>query len=135
MKAFGIISMIFLMSCLNTSCSGQTQSIENTTLSDTDNVEVYYFHYARRCTTCKAVEDESKKAVEELYSSKVIFAAFDMDEPIGEKKAEELGIEGQTLIILKGNTKIDLTNEGFMYATNNPEKLKSIFKEKITPLL
>ena len=135
MKALGIISLILLVTSLNTSCLGQTQPTENTTLAATETVQVYYFHFSRRCTTCKAVEAESKKAVEELFGNKVLFAAYDMDEPEGEKKAGDLGIEGQTLIIYCGNTKIDLTNEGFMYAVNKPEKLKEIFKEKITPLL
>ncbi|PKP30519.1 MAG: hypothetical protein CVT99_12685 [Bacteroidetes bacterium HGW-Bacteroidetes-16] len=135
MKALGIISLILLVTSLNTSCLGQTQPTESTTLAATKTVQVYYFHFSRRCTTCKAVEAESKKAVEELFGNKVLFAAYDMDEPDGEKKAEDLGIEGQTLIIYGGNTKIDLTNEGFMYAVNKPEKLKEIFKEKITPLL
>ena len=135
MKALGIISLILLVTSLNTSCLGQTQPTENTSLAATETVQVFYFHYARRCTTCKAVEAESKKAVEELFGNKVLFAAYDMDEPEGEKKAEDLGIEGQTLVIYGGNTKTDLTNEGFMYAVNKPEKLKEIFKEKITPLL
>ena len=32
---------------------------------------MYYFHYERRCATCQAVEDESAKALNELYPEKV----------------------------------------------------------------
>ena len=49
--------------------------------------------------------------------------------------AGELGVSGQTLLIVSGETRINITNEGFMNARSNPEKLKQIMKEKIDPLL
>jgi len=51
------------------------------------------------------------------------------------EKAEKIGVAGQTLVIVKGETKINLTNEGFMYARSNPGKLETLIKEKIDPLL
>jgi len=51
------------------------------------------------------------------------------------KKAEELGVSGQTLLIVSGDIKINITNEAFMYARSKPEKLKQVIKEKIDPLL
>jgi len=37
--------------------------------------------------------------------------------------------------LVKGDQKINLTNEGFLYAVTNPTKLKSIIKEKVDGLL
>ena len=38
-----------------------------TAVSKTAKVEVYYFHFTRRCVTCQAVETESQKAIAALY--------------------------------------------------------------------
>jgi len=37
-------------------------------------------------------------------------------------------------LVVKGNKKVNLTNEGFMYARTNPKKFKSIIKEKVDKL-
>ena len=108
---------------------------ENIKLTKADKVEVFYFHFTRRCITCQNVENVSKEAVAELYGDKVNFTGYNLDEPEGEKKGEELGIYGQTLLIVGGDAKIDITSEGFMNARNNSDKLKQIIKEKIDPLL
>ena len=136
MKTIKIISIVvFFITAMNISCSGNASKNENATVKKADDVKVYYFHNARRCATCKAVEAESKKAVEELYGDKVPFAAYNLEEDEGEQKAEELGVSGQTLLIVSGNTKINITNAAFMNARNNPEKLKQIIKNKIDPLI
>lgn len=99
------------------------------------NVEVYYFHFNFRCETCRAVESEAKLAVEVLFGGDVTFQAVNLDEKAGEAKGEELGVNSQTLLIVKGDKKINLTNEGFLYAQTNPDKLRKIIEDKIKPLL
>jgi len=135
MKTIKLISLLFVMASMSISCTGQTNKDETKSVKKADDVQVYYFHNTRRCATCKAVEAESKKAVEELYGDKVAFAAYNLEEEKGEEKANELGVSGQTLLIVSGETKINITNEGFMNARNNPDKLKQIIKDKIDPLL
>lgn len=98
-------------------------------------IEAYYFHFTSRCVTCKAVEAEAKKDLESLYGSKVIFKSVNLDEASSKAIADRLNVEGQTLLVVKGDKKINLTNEGFMYARNNPEKFKAVIKEKVDPLL
>jgi hypothetical protein len=121
---------------LNMSCSAQPgKKDENKQISDTGNVEVYYFHYTRRCATCLSVESVSKEAVAELYGDKVIFSDFNLEDEKGKQKGEQLGIHGQTLLIVSRDTKMNITNEAFLNARSNPDKLKQIIKEKIDPLL
>jgi hypothetical protein len=48
---------------------------------------------------------------------------------------DQLGISGQTLLIVKGDKKFNITIEGFMYAEGKPEKYQSIIKQKIDSLL
>jgi len=98
-------------------------------------VDVYYFHLNTRCATCKAVESEAKQDIKELFGNDVIFAAYNLDEKAGEIKGKELDVNSQTLLVVKGDIKINLTNEGFLYAQTNPDKFRKIIEEKIKPLL
>ena len=82
-----------------------------------------------------AVEAESKDIINELYKDKVVFSAYNLEENDGKERAGELGVSGQTLLIVSGESRINITNEGFINARSNPEKLKQIMKEKIDPLL
>jgi hypothetical protein len=115
-------------------CTAQT-SAKTTQTSTSAKVEAYYFHLTTRCVTCKAVEEEAKKDLEALYGGKVTFQAINIEDDASKAIVAKLKIEGQTLLLVKGDKKINLTNEGFLYARNNPEKFKSIIKEKVDGLL
>jgi len=108
--------------------------------SKINKIEAYYFHNTSRCVTCKTVEAEAKQDIETLYPAfikkgDVRFTALNLEEASGKAVAEKLGVSGQTLLLVKGEKKIDITNEGFLYARTNPAKLKKIIKEKIDGLL
>jgi len=115
-------------------CKAQTAKKETKSAASA-KVEAFYFHMSTRCVTCKAVESEAKKNLETLYGGKVTFQAINIEDDANKAIVEKLKISGQTLLIVKGGTKINLTNEGFMYAVNNPGKFKSIIKEKVDGLL
>ena len=136
MKSLNItLSLIFFVG-LTISCNAQPEKkVINSDLALAESVEVFYFHNTRRCVTCQAVEKESKNIVEELYAEKVTFLAYNLEEKDGKEMAGELGVSGQTLLIVSGETRINVTNEGFLNARSNPEKFKQIMKDKIDPLL
>lgn len=120
-------------------CNAQS-SKEASIAGKSGKVEAYYFHFNARCITCKTVEAEAKADLEMLYpelikSGKISFQAINLDESSSKGIAEKLGVNGQTLLLVKGNQKINITNEGFMYARNNPEKFKAVIKEKVDMLL
>ncbi len=103
-------------------------------------IEVYYFHFTRRCMTCNNVEKVSKEAVEQQYPEKVkagevIFKSINLDEKEGEAIGAKFNVEGQTLLIVSGDKRVDLTDKGFMYANNSPEKLKAEIRKAIDGLL
>jgi hypothetical protein len=106
----------------------------------TTKIEVYYFHFTRRCMTCTNVEKVSKEAVETQYTEQVkkgdiIFKSVNLDEKEGEEIGAKYKIEGQTLIIISGDKKVDLIDKGFLYANNNPEKLKAEIKKAIDGMI
>ncbi|OFX61630.1 MAG: hypothetical protein A2066_16345 [Bacteroidetes bacterium GWB2_41_8] len=123
------ISIVLLMSSFI--CNAQTQKKEATAATQ---IEAYYFHNASRCVTCKTVEAEAKADLESLYGSQVTFKALNLEAPATKPIAKKLDVSGQTLLVVKGNKKVNLTNEGFMYARTNPKKFKSIIKEKVDKL-
>ena len=115
---------------------GNAQTSKKVTPASASNkVEAYYFHFNARCETCRKVESETKTDIESLYSGKVSFKAINLDDASSKEIAEKLKISGQTLLIVKGDKQINLTNEGFLYAMPNPAKLKSIIKQKVDGLL
>lgn len=118
---------------IGVSLSAQTSSQDKQ--KETPGVSVYYFHFNTRCETCRAVEDETKADISMLFGNKVSFNAYNLDKPEGDAKGKELGVNSQMLLVVKGDTKIDLTNEGFLYARTDPDKFKKVIEEKIKPLL
>ena len=103
-------------------------------------VEVYYFHFTRRCVTCQAVETETQAAIAALYPGQakkglIVFKAVNLDEKTSDALAKKCKAEGQALLIISGGKRFDLTDQGFMYAKSNPEKLKAELKKVIDPLL
>ncbi len=141
MKKITSILFVLIIALNVTACNnGQSNNKEDKVTVKTDKkIEVYYFHYSHRCKTCVAVEEETKKALNELYpkemkSGTITFQSIDMDEEEGEQLAEKMQISGQTLIFIQDNKKLNLTNDGFMYAVTNPDKLKSKIKKTVLSL-
>jgi hypothetical protein len=102
-------------------------------------VEVYYFHYSRRCAACRNVENESKRIVETLYADlvekgEVVFASINLEEQENHALAERCGATGQSLLVISGEERIDITSQGFMHARNS-ERYEQEIKKVIDPLL
>lgn len=131
MKTLLILTMLIAASiCQDTFAQTINHSQEEPT-----KVNVYYFHFTRRCATCNAVESVTKEAIAEYYGTQVSFIDLNLDKKPGKQKGKELSVSGQTLLIVSGDTQINITSDGFMNARSKPEKLKQIIKEKIDPLL
>jgi len=103
--------------------------------NNSTKIEAYYFHNAMRCTTCKTVEAEAKADLKELYGDKVTFQALNLEEKSTDAIAKKLKVSGQTLLVVKGDKQVNLTNEGFLYAVTDPDKFKAKIKEKVDPLM
>jgi hypothetical protein len=122
------------------SCNAQSGKKQLVSATSGNDVEVYYFHRTVRCVTCKTVEAEARKNIEMLYADqvktgKISFTALNLEEATGKSVGEKLGVNSQTLLIVKGDQKINITNEGFLYAVSKPDKFREIIKEKVDPLM
>lgn len=132
MKKSYLFSLLVIFLTGSFLCGAQTLKKE---VSSANQVEAYYFHNSSRCVTCKTVEAEAKTNLENLYGNRVTFRALNLEDDATKVIAKKLEVSGQTLLIVKGDKKINLTNEGFMYARTNPAKFKSIIKEKVDALI
>lgn len=141
MRQFVVWSMVAILTIGSLTCdAAQGKKNEAIKKVATKKVEVYYFHFTRRCITCNAVEAETKKAVESLYPTQtkagnISFIGINLDDKGSKTLAKKLEVGGQSLLVVGGRKKIDLTSQGFMYARSNPEKLKAEIKAVVDPLL
>ena len=122
------------------SCKMQTSGNEESAIPISEDIQVYYFHNTKRCATCNAVENETKFTLEMFYKDNMEagtmeFTSLNLEEDDGRKMAQMLQVSGQTLLVVKGETQINLTNEGFMNARTNPTKFHEILIEQIDKLL
>jgi len=137
LKSSLLIMFVAMSLC---SCSAQTSENQKTENAISEDVQVYYFHNTKRCATCNAVENETKVALEMFYEDKMKagtmdFTSLNLEEDEGKEVAQSLHVSGQTLLIVKGETQVNLTNEGFMNARTNPTKFHEIIKTQIDKLL
>ncbi len=144
-KLISILSLVFAIGivsanaqCCNKTTSSCCQSAAKVTCSKTQentDVQVYYFHGTRRCATCQAVESVSKEAVEDLYSGLVDFTSINREEEKENPLIKKYQISGQTLLVVKGNKVVNLTNDAFMNARTHPDKLKAKIKSTVDELI
>jgi hypothetical protein len=140
MKAFRlfitILMLVPVIACTSQPANKQAIASGN----NSDKIEAYYFHFTARCTTCKTIEASAKENLETLYPDQfkqglMTFQSLNLEEAPNKALAEKLGVSGQALLIVKGDKKINLTNEGFMYAVVKPERFKEIINEKVDGLM
>jgi hypothetical protein len=133
MRILTLLSLIFIFT-LQSETKLQAQETQKATTVD-EVIEVYYFHYTRRCVTCRIVERETENAINEFFpemakDGKIVYMPLNIEEDSNLKLAGDLGVSGQTLLVKNGNKKTDITNRAFM-SVRNTERLKQEVKTAI----
>lgn len=142
-RIISILSVVFVVGLLsaNTDFSKEaTPDYQSTTTNSNQaksitNVKTYYFHATRRCETCQAVETVAKEAIKEYYGNKVAFTSINRDDEKDNPMIKKYKVSGQTLLIIKGDKVVNLTNYAFMNARTNPDKLKAKIKATIDSMI
>ncbi|MGA2407348.1 MAG: nitrophenyl compound nitroreductase subunit ArsF family protein [Bacteroidales bacterium] len=139
MKTTVLLATLLLLIFTFISCSSQSNKKVVAQKVESSNVNVYYFHFTRRCATCLAVEDNARKAVEALFPNEVkagdySFTAINLDEASSKEIANKLSVGGQTLLVVRGDKKIDITDKGFLNA-HDLEKMKVEIKSAVDKVL
>lgn len=136
--------LISFIAILLIACGGNTKKnkeqtgetkIEST--ADASVVNVYYFHGKQRCKTCIAVEEVTKQTVQELFAGNpnVQFVEVNISDKQHEALVEKYEVTWNALIIAKGNNSVELTQQAFANAVNNPEVLSRLITEEVNKRL
>jgi hypothetical protein len=101
------LSLIMILAvfagCTETKTS-EPQLTGSATSAFVEKIEVYHFHAAQQCYSCKAVgayagETINTYYIEELKSGKITFASINVDEGINMEIARKYGATGSSLWI------------------------------------
>jgi hypothetical protein len=105
-------------------------------------VYVYYFYFTPRCDECKILEVALRKVLNENYfqelkSKQLIFRMIDLTDPDSESKKliQELRVRRQLLLLVHGETIVNLTKDAFRYAENQYDQFSDIMKNAIDQAL
>lgn len=139
MKKVKLLAAVLIVFLSSVSCNSQTNVQKVAQTIGTSKVNVYYFHFTRRCTTCMAVEENARKAVEALYPNEVksgdySFTSLNLDEAGTKEIADKLGVGGQTMMVVRGEKKLNITSAVWM-AAHDPDKMKAEIKSGIDKVL
>lgn len=140
MKLLNFAWLMVFATIVVISCNAQSSENSKSTSLESESIQVYYFHFTKRCATCNAVESETKASLESSFADylkkgEIEFTSLNLDEKDAMEIAKALKVSGQTLLIVKGDEQVNLTNEGFMNARTNPDKFHDIFKTQMDKLL
>lgn len=122
------------ISACGQSTAGERQSGVNPESADV--VEVYYFHFTRRCVTCVNVQKATEKVLkdhykEELESGTIVYHEINLSDPESREIAQRLGVGRQSLLVASGESKYDITMQGFMLASRDYDQFKATLEEAI----
>lgn len=144
-KLLSILTLVFIAGIYTVSaqcCSTKTALADASTTKTccdaqqtTTDVKAYYFHATNRCVTCEAVEKVTKETISKNYKGKVEFISINREEAVNKAMVDKYKISGQSLLLVKGDEKVDLTSLAFLYARNKPEKLQTKIKSTIDSML
>jgi hypothetical protein len=133
MRILTLFSLIFFFA-LQSESELQAQEAQKATTVE-EVIEVYYFHYTRRCVTCRIVERETQNAINEFFpemakDGKIVYLPLNIEEGDNLDLAGQLGVSGQTLLIKSSKKQADITNRVFM-SVRNTERLRQEVKTAI----
>jgi hypothetical protein len=123
--------------------SGGIASIaQETDKSAQPKVEVYYFHATMRCPTCLAVEEQTRKALdenfaEEIKAGTVKLTVVNLEEKENKALTEkfEIGWSSLILYVPSSDKSLNLTEDAFANARSHPDDFRKELQEKIKELL
>lgn len=126
------IATSVFVACNQGSQKTNNEQVKNEISQDSDTLfHVYYFYATHRCPTCQAVETVTKETLKEFYGDKIVLQSYNFEEDANKGLVDKFQVSGQTLLIVKGDKKANLTDNAFMNAKAKPEMLKEKIRTTI----
>ncbi len=135
MKRWYLLASIAL---LLLSCGSNTQTTDANIAND-GKLHVYYFHTAKRCPTCLAIQQVTEQVLQTNYSQhlgdNIVYQVVNLSDPQNAALANTYQVAWSSLILHRDTLRIDLTQEAFAYARTEPERFEQVLNEHIQQLL
>ncbi len=134
MKKILFFGFIMLLSGFSISCNSQVKKeSEKSIVNVSGKIDVYYFHYTRRCVTCETVEENAKLAIENINKTRsggdaITYHVLNLDDVATKSLADKFKVGGQSLIVTSGEKKVDITGNAFINAKNSGKIEEEISK-------
>jgi len=131
------ITFALMLFAILVSCGQNNKKAENAVTIDETAVNVFYFHGKQRCKTCVAVGDVARETVEAAFADneKVIFINICTTDNAYEALFEKYEVSWNALIIAKGEDFIEITDQAFATAVENPQSLENLIKKEVNKRL
>jgi hypothetical protein len=117
-------------------------SAQNATSQGQPKVEVYYFHATMRCPTCLAVEEQTRKTLDENFSEEmkagtIKLVVLNFEEKENKDLAEKFQIGWSSLILYvpESGKSVNLTEDAFANARTKPDEFRLELKDNIQKIL
>lgn len=135
MKKWYLLASIAL---LLLACGSNSQTTDTHATND-GKLHIYYFHTAKRCPTCLAIEQATEQVLQTHYTQhlgdKIVYQSINLSYPQNATLANYYQVAWSSLILHRDNQRIDLTQEAFAYARTEPERFLQLLNEHIQQLL
>jgi hypothetical protein len=130
------VTLILMIIATLAGC-GQSNKKTATIEIDPEVVHVFYFHGKQRCRTCVAVQDVARETIEKAFADndKVRFIEINTSEKGNDTLIEKYEVTWNALIISKDDDFIEITDQAFATAVNNPQTLENLIKDEVNKRL
>lgn len=135
MKKWYLLASIAL---LLLACGSNSQTTDTHATND-GKLHIYYFHTAKRCPTCLAIEQMTEQVLQTHYAQhlgdKIVYQSVNLSDPQNTALANTYQVAWSSLILHRDTLRIDLTQEAFAYARTEPERFQQMLNEHIQLLI
>jgi hypothetical protein len=137
-----ILTFISLAGLSNHPVNALQSGSSFTTYSNNPAVYLYYFFFTPRCEECMILEKAllqvlNEHYTQELKSKKLNFKMVNLSDPDAESRKiiQDLRVRRQLLLLVSGDTIINLTKDAFRYAENQHERFTEYMTNAIDQVL
>jgi len=134
-------NLIILLAIIALPCR-EALLAQDTPKPTTPRLEVYYFHATMRCATCMAVEEQSRKTLEEQFAEElkngsVVLQVLNLEDKENKALTEkfEIGWSSLILFVPSGEKTANITEMAFSKARSHPEEFRKELEKQIREML
>lgn len=133
-----VITLLILLSGLNLHTTANPPQ-DKETIQEEKTLALYFFHRSRRCFSCNAIENNTKKTLEsqfaeQLENGKISFRVFNVDQPENQAISRKFKATGTSLFLSEKDGEEEIITNLSMMAMKNARN-ESAFAEEFSKII